>query len=99
MVWDTSSEKWTKNLPLPGGDPHPTFAVDDTQVYATGSGVLYLLKGDQWQPVDIPDSSDAYLVAVAYEYPRTVWMLDGAGSRLWSSDDGTHWQKVDVKAG
>jgi len=98
MVWDTTSEKWTKTLPLPGGDPHPTFAVDDTQVYAVGSGALYLLKGDQWQAIAIPDSSDAYLTTVAYEYPRTVWVLDAAGSRLWSSDDGTHWQEVDVKA-
>ncbi len=98
MVWDASSETWSKALHLPGGDPHPTFAVFNEQVYAVGSGMLYQLKNDQWQAITIPDAADAYLITLAYQYPRSLWVLDAAGSRLWSTDDGSNWLKVDVKA-
>ncbi len=97
MIWDAISEAWTKALPLPGGDTQPTFAIFNEQVYSVGSGALYQLKDDQWQAVALPDAADAYFVTLAYQYPRSLWVLDAAGSRLWSSDDGTNWQKVDVK--
>lgn len=97
VIWNYASASWGKALPLPGDDSRPVLRTFNEQLYALGSGKLYRLAGNQWQAIELPDSQDAHLTAMEFQYPGTLWVLDSAGSRLWSSGDGEKWNLVPLK--
>ena len=99
LIWDSSRQSWGEALALPGDDARPILVPFADHLYAVGGGALFVLKGGQWAAINLPDADDAQLTALAYQYPSTLWVLDAAESRLWSSTDGEMWQMMTVTTG
>lgn len=94
-IWNFAGS-WGSTLPLPGGDESPILRTFAEGVYALGAGGLYRLAGNQWDTITLPDSDDAYLTALEFQYPRTLWVLDARGARLWATTDGSHWTMTPI---
>jgi copper transport protein len=90
-VWNYTDGSLKHNLPLPGGDTQAIVRPFDTDLYALGQGVLYRLHEDAWDVVTLPDADGAVFTALAVQYPGTLWALDAAGNRLFSTTDGQSW--------
>jgi copper transport protein len=97
VTWSYASSSWGKALPLPGGDSRLVMRTFNERLYALGSGKLYRLESNQWETIELPDSDDAHLTAMEFQYPGTLWVLDSAGARLWSSGDGEKWNPTFLK--
>ncbi|MEZ4668675.1 MAG: hypothetical protein R3E39_12255 [Anaerolineae bacterium] len=97
LLWDSSRQTWGKALALPGDDTKPILVPFADKLYAVGSGELFVLDGELWNVINLPNSEGAHLTALAYQYPNTLWVLDAAGARLWSSEDGVTWAGVGIK--
>ncbi len=95
--WSYADQTWTAALPLPGGDTQPVLRVYVGQLYALGNGQLYQQVGTGWEVVDIGASGEFYLTALEYQYPRTLWVLDAKGRRLWSTVDGQNWTETGIQ--
>jgi photosystem II stability/assembly factor-like uncharacterized protein len=94
-TWNFSGS-WGTTLPLPGGDAKTILRTFNAQVYALGAGALYQLAGNEWAAIALPNADDAYLTALEFQYPRTLWTLDAKGARLWSTTDGQQWTLIPV---
>jgi len=60
------------------------------------SMILLTSAPEGWKAVALPNSDDAYLTALEFPYPTTLWALDAKGKRLWTSTDGENWRVVPV---
>lgn len=96
LIWNYVSQAWGNLLPLPGGDANASFRAFDERMFAIGAGSLYVLAGNEWTAIPLPDSENAYLTGLAYQYPRTLWTLDARGGRLWSTTDGKNWTLMPI---
>jgi copper transport protein len=90
-VWHYTDGSLKSSLPLPGDDAQAVVRPFDTELYALGHGVLYRLNEETWEAIALPEAEDAVFTALAYQYPGTLWALDGAGSRLFATHDGQSW--------
>ncbi|MBZ0283775.1 MAG: copper resistance protein CopC [Anaerolineae bacterium] len=91
LIWNYVGQTWSDLLPLPGDDANAIFRAFDERMFAVAGGNLYVLAGSQWTAIPLPDSENAYLTGLAFQYPRTLWTLDARGARLWSTTDGKNW--------
>lgn len=86
--WDYS--QWQKISSLPDGTT--VIETYNNRVMVIAGGRLYLQAGNAWQEIELPDSEGAYLTDLAFQFPDTLWVLDSAGRRLWSTQDGKNWK-------
>jgi copper transport protein len=93
-TYQTTTNAWSNVvLPLPGGDPAPTLRTYNNALYALAFGHLYILVGQSWARIDLPQS-DTTLTALEPQYPNPLWALDARGARLWKSQDGKSWSPL-----
>jgi hypothetical protein len=97
--WHYVDNRWTPAYSLPAGDEQPVIQPFNDGLYAVGGGRLWRIEERDWQPVELPDSAGAYLTQIISQFPQTLWVLDSAGSRLWSSEDGSSWQLIPIRQG
>jgi hypothetical protein len=94
--WNYLENRWTPAFGLPGDDEAPHLQAHNDILYAVGAGQLWRLEGNEWVAVSLPDSDGAYLTAILSQYPQTLWVLDSARARLWSSEDGQQWEFMPI---
>lgn len=97
--WRYADREWTTAMSLPGGDPNAILRVFNDQLFAVANGRLYRQFQNLWASIDLPESDGAYITALEFQYPKTLWALDSKGSRLWSSFDGENWTQTAVVTG
>jgi hypothetical protein len=87
---------WSDVLPLPDGQRITSMTNSSDQLFAIAGGQLYRRVETDWEWVNLPDSANANLTSVQFQYPDKFWVLDAAGQRLWWSADGQNWTLVPV---
>jgi copper transport protein len=94
--WRYTENRWTPDYPPPGDDEAPLVQAFNDTLYALGAGRLWRWEDRAWQPVELPEANGAYLTQIISQFPQTLWVLDSAGNRLWSSEDGQAWQMTPI---
>ncbi len=89
--WHYTDNRWTPAYSLPEDDEQPVILAFNDTLYTIGNGKLWQLADRAWQAITLPDSDGAYLTQIVSQYPQTLWVLDSARARLWSSEDGQNW--------
>jgi copper transport protein len=97
--WHYEDTRWTPAYSLPGGDEAPVIQAFNDTLYAIGKGQLWQLLERGWQAITLPDADGAYLTQIISQYPQTLWLLDSAQARLWSSEDGASWSFTPIVRG
>lgn len=91
--WTWERGSWRSLGGLPNGQPITSMKLFQNRLFTLAGGKFYYRTGGSWKGLDIPDSNDAYLNGMALHYPDTLWLLDAAQGRLWSSADGMNWHE------
>lgn len=89
--WNWNGGLWENLMPLPDESTVTTMQMFGDTLYVVAGGKLYLKMGNKWEAIELPDSQNAYITHLAFQYPDTLWVLDSEGNRLWSSVDGENW--------
>ncbi|GAB4516980.1 MAG: hypothetical protein OHK0046_23120 [Anaerolineae bacterium] len=87
-LWRWRNQSWNEMAVFPAGTLADLVSFTGT-VYAVVSGHVLRLEAADWVPADLP--ADAYITDLAFQYPDTLWALDAAGARLFSTENGTSW--------
>jgi copper transport protein len=94
--WDTMTRLWIPFLGLPEKQAVDSMTVFLDRLYVLAAGKLYVRAANEWQPVQVEGT---YFTSMIFQYPDTLWVLDAAETRLWSSMDGENWQMMEIILG
>jgi len=94
LNWNWVREQWSTIAPLPDGAVIEDIESYDLRTYVIASGHLYRLGREGWQRVNIPQAG--YLADLEVRFPDMLWVADAENVALWSTSNGTDWQRFDL---
>ncbi len=99
LRWGRANRGWQTLLLLPEGQPIEAIQPFNGRIYIAAGGRLYTPGWENWNAVNLPEAGDAYITALADQYPDRLWALDAAESRLFSTQDGQTWEVQPISTG